>query len=80
MKRVATNKSGYTTIDEQYLLRLPGLGGWHMHWLCSNEKKGYSGVATLCREAPLSVVEGMGRKEHDDEGRVLTVVSDKHCC
>ena len=36
------------------------------------EKKGYSGVLTLSKRAPLSVTRGIGIPEHDREGRVLT--------
>jgi exodeoxyribonuclease III len=41
------------------------------HWNCA-EKKGYSGTATFSRPRPLSVTRGIGTKEHDQEGRVLT--------
>jgi exodeoxyribonuclease-3 len=37
----------------------------------SAEKKGYSGVAILCKEEPDNVVVGMGRPEFDSEGRVI---------
>jgi len=39
---------------------------WH-----NGERKGYSGVATFCREEPLAVREGFGNPEFDVEGRVL---------
>ena len=39
---------------------------WH-----SGEKKGYSGVATFCKEKPLFVQEGLGIEKYDKEGRVL---------
>jgi len=35
------------------------------------EKKGYSGVAIYTKRKPLSVVEGLGLKEFDSEGRTL---------
>lgn len=35
-------------------------------------KKGYSGTAIFARRAPLSVNEGIGIAEHDQEGRTLT--------
>ena len=38
----------------------------------SAEKKGYSGVAILSKQAPLSVKNDIGIAEHDKEGRVLT--------
>ena len=39
----------------------------------SAEKKGYSGTACWCKTAPLAVSTGIGREEHDHEGRVLTL-------
>ena len=35
-------------------------------------KKGYSGVAVFTKEEPLSVTYGLGKEEHDQEGRVIT--------
>ena len=37
------------------------------------EKAGYSGVATFTRTEPLDVMRGIGKHEHDNEGRVLTL-------
>ena len=45
--------------------------GWHVFWN-SAEKKGYSGVVLASREQPLDVRLGMGVREHDREGRVIT--------
>ena len=39
----------------------------------SAEKKGYSGTACWCKTPPLRVTTGIGREEHDHEGRVLTL-------
>ncbi|KAI8469193.1 MAG: Endonuclease/exonuclease/phosphatase [Monoraphidium minutum] len=50
-----------------------GLPGWLTTFSCSTAKKGYSGVATLCRAKPQSSSCGMGVAEHDQEGRVITV-------
>ena len=47
------------------------LDGYEAHWN-SAEKKGYSGTLILSRHAPLSIAQGIGMKEHDREGRVLT--------
>lgn len=41
------------------------------------ERAGYSGTAVFCADPPLSVRAGMGVKEHDHEGRVLTVELDR---
>jgi len=35
-------------------------------------KKGYSGTAILSKEAPIEILKGIGKAEHDQEGRVLT--------
>ncbi|MGF1677799.1 MAG: exodeoxyribonuclease III [Candidatus Methylacidiphilales bacterium] len=44
---------------------------YHDFWT-SAEKPGYSGVAIYSKEPPLQVTAGLGIKEHDKEGRVLT--------
>jgi exodeoxyribonuclease-3 len=41
------------------------------HWAAA-EKKGYSGTAVLTRPAPTKVTTGIGKAEHDNEGRVIT--------
>jgi len=41
------------------------------HWNAA-ERKGYSGTAVFTRHRPLNVTTGIGRDEHDREGRVLT--------
>ncbi|MFT4548496.1 MAG: exodeoxyribonuclease-3 [Verrucomicrobiales bacterium] len=45
---------------------------YHQFWN-SAEKKGYSGTAIFSKKKPLSVSYGFGKKEHDGEGRVITV-------
>lgn len=54
--------------EGQIALELPG---YHQFWTYA-EKKGYSGTALFCKEEPLSVTYGMGKEEHDREGRVIT--------
>ncbi|HEY9840947.1 MAG: exodeoxyribonuclease III [Candidatus Sericytochromatia bacterium] len=44
--------------------------GYHAHWH-SAQKKGYSSVATFCREEPLAVHKGLGVEIFDNEGRAL---------
>ena len=44
--------------------------GYYHYWF-SAEKKGYSGVALLCKEKPLNVVYGCGIAKYDFEGRVI---------
>jgi exodeoxyribonuclease-3 len=46
--------------------------GYEVHFSAA-VKKGYSGTAVFSRVAPLSVQEGIGNAEHDQEGRTLTV-------
>ena len=48
------------------------LSGYYDYWNYA-EKKGYSGTAVFTKEKPLSVKRGIGIKEHDTEGRVLTL-------
>ena len=44
--------------------------GYHHFWF-SAQKKGYSGVATFCKDEPLDVQYGLGIEKYDREGRVL---------
>jgi exodeoxyribonuclease-3 len=44
--------------------------GYHTYWH-SGKKRGYSGVATFCKDEPLYVQEGLGIEKYDDEGRVI---------
>ena len=47
------------------------LDGYQQFWY-SAEKKGYSGTALFTKEQPLSVTNGIGCPELDNEGRVIT--------
>ena len=40
-------------------------------------KKGYSGTAVFTKKKPLKVTYGIGKEEHDQEGRVITLEFDK---
>ena len=44
--------------------------GYHNYWF-SAQKKGYSGVALLCKEKPLHIEYGCGIEKYDFEGRVI---------
>ena len=57
---------------EQIEMVLPG---YQQYWN-SAVKKGYSGTAIFTRVKPLSVVNGIGIEEHDQEGRVITAEYD----
>ena len=51
------------------------LDGYHQY-LNYAVKKGYSGTAVFSKTEPLSVVNGIGIEEHDQEGRVITLEYD----
>ena len=44
--------------------------GWHVSF-CSAQKKGYAGVAIYARQKPDAVLDTLGAREFDDEGRYL---------
>ncbi|MBS4056922.1 MAG: exodeoxyribonuclease III [Bacteroidales bacterium] len=44
--------------------------GYHHFWFPA-QKKGYSGVALLCKTRPDDIEAGMGMKIYDDEGRFI---------
>jgi exodeoxyribonuclease-3 len=49
--------------------------GYTAHWAAA-EKKGYSGTAVFTRRKPLAVTTGIGKPEHDREGRVINIEFD----
>ncbi len=57
--------------DDQVLEALEGVEGYHVY-SNSAEKKGYSGTAILSKVEPISIVNGLGVEEHDNEGRLIT--------
>ena len=64
---------------EQISLEVPG---YEQYWN-SAVKKGYSGTAVFTRIKPLSVTNGIGIEEHDQEGRVITAEYENFylvCC
>lgn len=48
------------------------LEGYYQYWNFA-EKKGYSGTAIFSKIEPVNIVYGMGKEEHDKEGRVITL-------
>lgn len=48
------------------------LKGYYQYWNYA-KKKGYSGTAVFTKREPISVKYGLGIKEHDQEGRVITL-------
>lgn len=57
--------------DEQVREALAGLNGYEIY-TNSAEKAGYSGTAILTKIKPLSVANGIGLKEFDNQGRTIT--------
>ncbi|MEG0288593.1 MAG: exodeoxyribonuclease III [Carnobacterium sp.] len=55
--------------EGQIDLQLPG---YYDYWNYA-EKKGYSGTAIFTKHKPLDVFYGIGKNEHDSEGRVITL-------
>lgn len=55
--------------EGQIDLKLPG---YEQYWNYA-QKKGYSGTAVFTKIKPLSVTNGIGIEEHDQEGRVITL-------
>ena len=51
------------------LLELEAMG--YNHYWHTAEKKGYSGLLTLCKQKPDNVVAGCGMEKYDREGRIL---------
>lgn len=52
------------------------LKGYEKYWN-SAEKKGYSGTAIFTKHKPMNVTYGIGKEEHDKEGRVITLEYDQ---
>lgn len=48
------------------------LDGYYQYWNFA-QKKGYSGTAIFSKIEPINVVYGIGKEEHDQEGRVITL-------
>ena len=61
---------------EQVKEALSGVQGYELH-AHSAERPGYSGTAILSREKVLSVSNGIGIAEHDNEGRTITIELEK---
>ena len=51
--------------------------GYEAHWNCA-EKKGYSGVVPFTKTSSKKITRGIGKVEHDREGRVLTTEFDDY--
>lgn len=51
------------------------LQGYNQYWNYA-EKKGYSGTAIFTKKEPINIIMGIGKEEHDKEGRVITLEFD----
>ena len=65
-------KAGTQTLP----VEIKQLQNYHCNWN-EAEKKGYSGVLTLSKMKPLSIIRGMADSESDPEGRLLTLEFDQ---
>ncbi|CAN7983360.1 unnamed protein product [Ixodes hexagonus] len=50
--------------------------GYHSYFL-AGDQEGYSGVGLLSKIKPLNIKYGIGKEEHDKEGRVITAEFEK---
>ncbi len=64
-------KANLDQFDEKRFISL----GYNCYWN-SAQKKGYSGVAILCKKKPNKVIYGMNDSQIDLEGRVLKIEYD----
>lgn len=64
------------TIEKNNFDNLLG-SSYKAYFNCSQSKQGYSGTAIFTKFKPLTVKYGIGKQEHDDEGRVITMEFDK---
>ena len=63
--------------EEQIDMRINGIfKNYHQYWN-SAIKKGYSGTAVFTKIKPINVTYGIGIKEHDNEGRIITLEYEK---
>ena len=60
-------------IDVANLLKEKIKGYRYRHWSPCLIKNGYSGTAIFSKKKPLSIIDGIGVDEHDNEGRVITM-------
>ncbi len=63
--------------DDQVQEALKDIEGYTVY-SSSAVRKGYSGTAIITRHEPLKVTYGIGKKEHDQEGRVVTAEFDNY--
>ncbi len=59
--------------EDQIDISIQGLFQNYYSYWNSAIKKGYSGTAVFTKQKPLSVTYGIGKEEHDQEGRIITL-------
>ncbi|KPK00732.1 MAG: exodeoxyribonuclease III [Desulfobacterales bacterium SG8_35] len=64
-------------MPEQLPTSLTLIDGYEAYWFPAS-RKGYAGVSTYSKIAPVNVLYGMDIAEHDHEGRVLTLEFDDY--
>ncbi|MBD3362663.1 exodeoxyribonuclease III [Candidatus Dojkabacteria bacterium] len=64
-------------VKQQIPDELKTIDGYYTELYPAKNKKGYSGTMTLSKHKPMKVLKGMGIKEYDQEGRVLTFEYEK---
>ncbi len=57
---------------EQLSEEIINIPGYTSYWF-SAKRKGYSGVGIFSKLKPISIINGINKKEFDDEGRALTL-------
>lgn len=62
-------------LPDQLPEEVRNIPGYHTYWYPA-QKKGYSGTAVFSRIEPENVMYGLGHKDFDREGRVLTLEFD----
>lgn len=58
--------------DDKLPKELESLSGYKRYFL-AGDKDGYSGVGVLSKVEPIKITYGINVKEHDNEGRVITM-------
>ncbi|MBM9511422.1 exodeoxyribonuclease III [Desulfogranum marinum] len=62
-------------MPEQLPESVRNIAGYHIYWNPA-QRKGYSGTAVFSKKEPLNVLYGLGKKEFDEEGRVIALEYD----
>jgi len=62
---------------EQMPPEITEVPGYHFYCTSPSEKKGYSGVALLTKEEPVSISYGFGIEKFDREGRIIVADYEK---